>query len=247
MLKTQSDLKKYQVNHPRHVKLLGVWHMVGPHFGHTDLNQASECFEQTVPPRPGFGILFGVPSKPPASLGAGIPALYWSDRIQSLSLGLIHPALNPPALQKLSDKRESGLVTGKYHQKVRSSPTLGKRINSLSCWKVNLSGDGIQVRSWASPRSGGLLDANKMWVWRSDVDPERPGRECQEVSFSPKMPRHSASEVTREGESNKNKSKYLQGDIFSFFLSFAVLHGLWDLSSPTRARIWVLGSESIES
>ena len=100
--------------------------------------------------------------------------------------------------------KESGLVTGKYHQKVRSSPTLGKRINSLSCWKVNLSGDGIQVRSWASPRSGGLLDANKMWVWRSDVDPERPGRECQEVSFSPKMPRHSASEVTREGESNKN-------------------------------------------
>ena len=67
--KTQSDLKKYQVNRPTDVKLLAVWHMAGPHFAHTDLNQASECFEQTVPPRPGSRILFGVPSKPPASLG----------------------------------------------------------------------------------------------------------------------------------------------------------------------------------
>ena len=138
-------------------------------------------------------------------------------------------------------------MTGKYHQKVRSSPTLSKQINSLSSWKVNLSVDSIQVRRWASLKSGGLLDANKMWDWRSDVDPKRPGRECPEVSFSPKMPRHSTSEVTREGESNKNKSKYLRGNIFSFFLFFAVLRGLWDLSSPTRARTWVLGSESTES
>ena len=103
--KTQSDLKKYQINCPTGVKLLAVRHMVGPHFGHTDLNQASKCFEQTIPPRPGFRILFGVPSKPPASLGAGIPVLYWSDGIQSLLLRLIHPALNPHYRNSVTKER----------------------------------------------------------------------------------------------------------------------------------------------
>ena len=33
---------------------------------------------------------------------------------------------------------------------------------------------------------------------------------------------------------------------FLFFF-LAVLHGLWDLSSPTKDRTWTLGSESVES
>ena len=35
--------------------------------------------------------------------------------------------------------------------------------------------------------------------------------------------------------------------ILSFFSFLAAPHGLWDLSSPTRAGSWALGSESTES
>ena len=34
------------------------------------------------------------------------------------------------------------------------------------------------------------------------------------------------------------------GQIFFFF--FAILHSLWDLSSPTRDQTWALSSESTE-
>lgn len=67
----------------------------------------------------------------------------------------------------------------------KSSQTLGKRINSLSRWKVSLlemaskSGGGPAGRL-----SGGLLNAKGMWVWSCDANPEGPGMECSAVTVS---------------------------------------------------------------
>ena len=42
--------------------------------------------------------------------------------------------------------------------------------------------------------------------------------------------------------------RHTAGCLVQFFFNFlAALPGLWDLSSPTRDRTWVLGSESTES
>ena len=41
---------------------------------------------------------------------------------------------------------------------------------------------------------------------------------------------------------------HFKGNTFNYtFIYLAVLHGLWDLSSPTRGGNWTLSSESAES
>lgn len=80
--------------------------LAGWHFGHVALAQASELCRQIVPHWPGFSVLFGVSSEPPASLRTGIRVLSWSCLTWSLSLRLICPTLNHSTAETQWQKRE---------------------------------------------------------------------------------------------------------------------------------------------
>lgn len=80
--------------------------LAGWHFGHVVLAQASELFRQIVPHWPGFRVLFGVSSEPPASLRTGTRVLYWSCLTWSLSPRVICPTLNYSTAETQWQKRE---------------------------------------------------------------------------------------------------------------------------------------------
>lgn len=100
----------------------------------------------------------------------------------------------------------------KYHWKSQSSQTLGKRINSLSRWKL-VFWRWHSSQEVGQPLLGGLLDAKGMWVWSCNVDPEGQGCPIGSAAhFGLRTPRCRLHQGTRKGKRKRNISRYLGDD-----------------------------------